>query len=88
MYFLKHAWEQTATLVQFKERFVKASDLVGYIHCRLYPAIEENLTDSGCFDNALELLIMAGSRSLPEVIWTDLYKLKTLFCFWLFHSEN
>ena len=31
--------------------------------------IEADLSDSGCVDNVLELLVMAGGRSLPEVLF-------------------
>lgn len=34
---------------------------------KLYPVVEPNLSDSGCADNVLEFLVMAGQRSLPEV---------------------
>lgn len=34
----------------------------------LFPVIEADLSDSGCVDNVLELLVMAGDRSLPEVV--------------------
>lgn len=34
---------------------------------KLYPVVEEGMTDSGCVDNALEFLCMAGGRELPEV---------------------
>ena len=34
---------------------------------KIYPVIEPDLSDSGCFDNTLELLYMAG-RSLPEAV--------------------
>lgn len=34
---------------------------------KLYPVVEEGMTDSGCVDNALEFLWMAGGRELPEV---------------------
>ncbi|CAK9290108.1 unnamed protein product [Gordionus sp. m RMFG-2023] len=34
----------------------------------LYPVVEEGVSDSGALDNALEFLIMAGERSLPEAI--------------------
>ena len=33
----------------------------------LYPVVEEGMSDSGCLDNVLEFLCMAGGRSLPEV---------------------
>ncbi|CAJ0582946.1 unnamed protein product, partial [Mesorhabditis spiculigera] len=33
---------------------------------KLFPVVEDGLTDSGCFDNVLEFLVKAGNRSLPE----------------------
>lgn len=33
----------------------------------LYPVVEEGMSDSGCVDNVLEFLCMAGGRELPEV---------------------
>jgi hypothetical protein len=33
----------------------------------LYPVVEPNLSDSGSADCALEFLVRAGGRSLPEV---------------------
>ena len=36
---------------------------------QLYPVVEEGQPDSGCVDNVLEFLCMAGGRSLPEVSW-------------------
>ena len=36
---------------------------------KLYPVVEENLSDSGSLDCVLEFLIRAGGRSLPEVKW-------------------
>lgn len=33
----------------------------------VYPVVEEGMSDSGCVDNVLEFLCMAGGRSLPEV---------------------
>lgn len=43
------------------------SPLFGEDLSKLFPIIEPHCSDSGNFDNALELLIMAG-RSLPEAI--------------------
>ncbi|PIO70055.1 class II glutamine amidotransferase [Teladorsagia circumcincta] len=37
---------------------------------KLYPVVEEGLTDSGCFDNVCEFLVKAGQRSLPEAAMT------------------
>ncbi|XP_055950740.1 uncharacterized protein LOC129984806 isoform X1 [Argiope bruennichi] len=37
---------------------------------KLYPVVEPNLSDSGCADNVLEFLVMAGQRSLPEAVMT------------------
>ncbi|CAD5222292.1 unnamed protein product [Bursaphelenchus xylophilus] len=33
---------------------------------KLYPVVEEGMTDSGSFDNVLEFLVRAGDRTLPE----------------------
>ena len=35
--------------------------------CKLYPIIEPDMSDSGCFDNVVEFLCYAGQRELPEV---------------------
>jgi hypothetical protein len=37
----------------------------------LFPVVEDELSDTGKVDNILELLIMAGQRSLPEVCSTE-----------------
>ncbi|CAB3410195.1 unnamed protein product [Caenorhabditis bovis] len=37
---------------------------------KLFPIVEEGLTDSGCLDNVLEFLVRAGNRSLPEAAMT------------------
>ncbi|KAE9555853.1 hypothetical protein FO519_000938 [Halicephalobus sp. NKZ332] len=37
---------------------------------KLYPIVEEAMTDSGCFDNVLEFLVRAGERTLPEAAMT------------------
>ena len=34
---------------------------------KLYPVVEEGMSDSGSVDNVLEFLIQAGGRTLPEV---------------------
>lgn len=39
---------------------------------KLYPVVEEGMSDSGSVDNVLEFLIMAGGRSLAEVQMTVL----------------
>lgn len=46
---------------------------------KLYPVIEEGMSDSGCFDNVLEFLCMAGGRELPEVSFVVSYQLNS-FC--------
>ena len=46
---------------------VMRSELFGHNLESLFPAIEPDCSDSGNFDNALELLLMAG-RSLPEAV--------------------
>ncbi len=43
------------------------SDLYGDDIKKLFPIIHENQSDSACFDNALEFLVMGG-RSLPHAI--------------------
>ncbi len=48
---------------------------------KLYPVVEEGMSDSGCVDNVLEFLCMAGGRSLPEVRPHILQgKVATSFC--------
>ncbi|KAK7486587.1 hypothetical protein BaRGS_00022112, partial [Batillaria attramentaria] len=37
---------------------------------QLYPVVEEGMSDSGCVDNVLEFLCMAGGRELPEAVMT------------------
>ncbi|KAL3109867.1 hypothetical protein niasHT_019898 [Heterodera trifolii] len=37
---------------------------------KLYPVVENEMTDSGCFDNVLEFLVRAGNRTLPEAAMT------------------
>jgi glutamate synthase (NADPH/NADH) len=37
---------------------------------KLYPVVEDGLTDSGSFDNVLEFLCLAGGRTLPEAVMT------------------
>ena len=34
---------------------------------KLFPIIEPDMSDSGCFDNVVEFLCHAGQRELPEV---------------------
>ena len=48
---------------------------------KLYPVIEEGMSDSGCVDNVLEFLCMAGGRELPEVItqWKLFLNIRTLY---------
>ena len=46
---------------------VMKSDLFGDDLQKLFPIVEPHCSDSGNFDNALELLLMAG-RSLPEAV--------------------
>jgi glutamate synthase domain-containing protein 1 len=46
---------------------VMKSSLYGEDLSKLYPVIEEGMSDSGCFDNVLEFLTLAGGRELPEV---------------------
>ena len=37
---------------------------------KLYPVVENGMTDSGSLDNVAEFLVMAGNRSLPEAMMT------------------
>ena len=37
---------------------------------KLYPVVEEGMSDSGSVDNVLEFLCLAGGRSLPEAVMT------------------
>lgn len=37
---------------------------------KLYPIVEEGMTDSGSLDNVMEFLVYAGNRSLPEAAMT------------------
>lgn len=37
---------------------------------KLYPVVEQGMSDSGCVDNVLEFLIQAGGRALPEAVMT------------------
>ena len=46
---------------------VMSSEVFGEKLKSLYPVVEEGMSDSGCVDNVLEFLMMAGGRSLPEV---------------------
>lgn len=45
----------------------RAVDLTYFTLARLFPVIEPGMSDSGCVDNAVEFLVLAGKRSLPEV---------------------
>ncbi|EDO38711.1 predicted protein [Nematostella vectensis] len=44
------------------------SEYFGQQTARLFPVVEDGQTDSGRADNILELLVMAGERSLPEAV--------------------
>jgi glutamate synthase (NADPH/NADH) len=56
-------------LMHAREGVMKSS-LYGEQLSKLYPVIEEGMSDSGCFDNVLEFLCMAGGRELPEVTFS------------------
>ncbi|XP_041354050.1 putative glutamate synthase [NADPH] [Gigantopelta aegis] len=49
---------------------VMSSDVFGDQLKQLYPVVESGMSDSGCVDNVLEFLCMAGGRSLPEAVMT------------------
>ena len=53
---------------------VMSSHIYGDDLHKLYPVVEEGMSDSGSVDNVLEFLINAGGRSLPEVsaTWWDI----------------
>lgn len=46
---------------------VMSSEVYGDRLQDLYPVVEQGMSDSGCVDNVLEFLCMAGGRQLPEV---------------------
>ena len=45
-----------------------SSEVYGDNLRKLYPVIEEGMSDSGSLDNCLEFLCLAGGRQIPEVI--------------------
>uniref|UniRef100_A0A0K0EY34 glutamate synthase (ferredoxin) n=1 Tax=Strongyloides venezuelensis TaxID=75913 RepID=A0A0K0EY34_STRVS len=45
---------------------VMVSDKLGKDLHKVYPVIEPEMTDSGCFDNVLEFLVRAGDRTIDE----------------------
>ncbi|XP_076444401.1 uncharacterized protein LOC143282637 [Babylonia areolata] len=49
---------------------VMSSSVYGDRLSELYPVVEEGMSDSGCVDNVLEFLCMAGGRELPEAVMT------------------
>ncbi|XP_025097686.1 putative glutamate synthase [NADPH] isoform X1 [Pomacea canaliculata] len=49
---------------------VMQSSVYGEHLSDLYPVVEEGMSDSGCVDNVLEFLCMAGGRELPEAMLT------------------
>jgi glutamate synthase (NADH) len=49
---------------------IMRSELFGDDLKRLYPIVESNQSDSGCFDNVVEFLVQCGNRSLPEAMIT------------------
>ncbi|HUQ69742.1 MAG TPA: glutamate synthase central domain-containing protein, partial [Planctomycetaceae bacterium] len=51
----------------FARQGVMKSELFGDDLAKLFPVVEPHCSDSGNFDNALELLLMSG-RSLPEAM--------------------
>ncbi|XP_067951479.1 uncharacterized protein [Watersipora subatra] len=56
-------------LMRAREGVMK-SNIYGDDLSKLYPVVEHGMSDSGSLDNALEFLIHAGERSLPEAILT------------------
>lgn len=49
---------------------VMANEDFGDELASLYPVVEHDMSDSGCVDNVLEFLVMAGNRTLPEAVMT------------------
>ncbi|CAH1799875.1 unnamed protein product [Owenia fusiformis] len=49
---------------------VMKSEVYGDQLKKMYPVVEPEMPDSGCVDNVLEFLCMAGGRTLPEAIMT------------------
>ena len=56
-------------LMRAREGVLK-SKIFGNEIKKLYPVVEEGVSDSGSVDNVLEFLYMAGQRTLPEAIMT------------------
>ncbi|KAF8778796.1 Glutamate synthase [NADH] like protein [Argiope bruennichi] len=56
-------------LMRAREGVMKSS-IYGEDLKKLYPVVEQNMSDSGSLDNVLEFLVMAGQRSLPEAVIT------------------
>ncbi|KAJ8315661.1 hypothetical protein KUTeg_007811 [Tegillarca granosa] len=54
---------------------VMSSHVYGEDLKKLYPVVEEGMSDSGCVDNVLEFLCMAGGRELPEIRQVPLFGL-------------
>jgi len=53
-------------LMHAREGVMSSSVFQNDLH-KLYPIIETDMSDSGCFDNVVEFLCHAGHRELPEV---------------------
>ena len=53
-------------LVHAREGVMSSSVFADDLY-KLYPIIEPDMSDSGCFDNVVEFLCYAGQRQLPEV---------------------
>ena len=69
-------------LMKAREGVMKSS-VYGDKLAELYPVVEEGMSDSGCVDNVLEFLCMAGGRELPEVSWGGVIAIRELvgwFC--------
>ncbi|GFR32444.1 glutamate synthase 1, chloroplastic [Trichonephila clavata] len=56
-------------LMRAREGVMKSS-IYGKDLKKLFPVVEQNMSDSGSLDNVLEFLVMAGQRSLPEAVVT------------------
>lgn len=53
-----------------REGVMNCSSDIGFNLHEIYPVVEDEMTDSGCFDNVLEFLVKIGERSIAEAAMT------------------
>ncbi|KAI1729795.1 glutamine amidotransferases class-II domain-containing protein [Ditylenchus destructor] len=56
-------------LMRAREGVMQSTKYGDDLH-KVYPVVENGMTDSGSFDNVLEFLVRVGGRSLPEAAMT------------------